>query len=230
MSQSAFFLTGANAKIVLNGNTFAFVTDISYTVDIRHVAPKILGMYESSTVEAVSYNVSGTFTLIRYFKDVSVDNPPDGVNPNGNGLGNWGKGVSPNGEPSNYGSFGGVTGRPEDNLNPSTYNQGTFFDIEIFQKSAKRADAKSDFEKANQFLSSLSTNVRSKVSGGTSTKNVLYGTNLPIVARVRDCRIVRADFFLSKKAPAQQRFNFIALYADEDSFTANFSGVGQQWV
>lgn len=44
------------------------------------------------------------------------------------------------------------------------------------------------------------------------------------VIKIRNARIVQADFSLSKKSVAMQQFNFVALYADEDSFKADFSG------
>ena len=56
----------------------------------------------------------------------------------------------------------------------------------------------------------------------------LEDKNLP-VAKIRDVRITQADFALAKKAAATQTFQFTALYADEDSFLADFSGQGQQF-
>ena len=44
------------------------------------------------------------------------------------------------------------------------------------------------------------------------------------VLRIRNARITQADFSVSKKQAAIQRFNFSALYVDEDSFRADFSG------
>lgn len=44
------------------------------------------------------------------------------------------------------------------------------------------------------------------------------------VIRIRNARITQADFSLSKRQAAMQRFNFVALYVDEDSFRADFSG------
>ena len=44
------------------------------------------------------------------------------------------------------------------------------------------------------------------------------------VVKIRNARINRADFSVSKKSPGIQRFSFVALYADEDSFRADFSG------
>jgi hypothetical protein len=49
------------------------------------------------------------------------------------------------------------------------------------------------------------------------------------LAKIRNCRITQADFSISKKGLAIQRFNFVALYVDEDSFTADASGQGQQF-
>lgn len=50
------------------------------------------------------------------------------------------------------------------------------------------------------------------------------------VMRIRNARITQADFSLSKKNVATQRFNFVALYADEDSFRADFSGQSDLFV
>lgn len=50
------------------------------------------------------------------------------------------------------------------------------------------------------------------------------------VIRIRNARITQADFSLSKRAVAVQRFNFVALYADEDSFRADFSGTSDLFI
>ena len=55
-----FFVTGANAKLVLNGKTIAFGTDLSCSVVISHQTPHVLGMYEGVSVEPLSYNVGGS--------------------------------------------------------------------------------------------------------------------------------------------------------------------------
>lgn len=49
------------------------------------------------------------------------------------------------------------------------------------------------------------------------------------VAKIRNVRITQADFALTKRGAAVQRFNFVALYVDEDSFVADFSGNGQHF-
>lgn len=187
-----FFLTGANAKVKVNNRTMAFCTDLSYSVQVNHAAPKVLGMYEATSLEPLSYEVSGTFTVIRYVAGVAETNKnlgykvPNGVSDRGNGIG----AVGPD---SPISKNIGNDGRTQDNLNPETFNNATFFNIDVYQK----------------------------MGNGES-----HG-----VARIRDCKIVRADFTLAgKTAPAMERYSFRALYADEDSFLAGFSGNGQQFT
>lgn len=193
-----FFITGSNAKIKLNGKTLAFCTDLSYSVQILHQTPKVLGMYEGSSVEPLGYTVSGSFTIVRYAKDAgSHGNKPHGAAENdaGNGVGNWG--TAWGGSLGDFLSRNGIgnNGRAHEAMDPSKFQNGTTFDIQVYQK-----------------LPALNGQVED------------IG-----VANIRNCRITQADFSLSKKGVAIQRFNFVALYADEDSFVADFSGQGQQF-
>lgn len=188
-----FFLTGANAKVRINNKTVAFCSDVSYTVTINTATPKVLGMYEAVSLEPLSYEVSGQFTVIRYAADVAETNhklgfgTPYGVAPTGNGIGNMGSTTGP------LASLSAFDGRANEALDPSTYQNGVFFNIDVSQKMA---------------------------DGST------HG-----VARIRSCRISRADFTLGgKNQPAIERFTFKALYVDEDSFLAGFSGTGQQFT
>lgn len=188
-----FFLTGSNAVVRLNGKTMAFCTDINYSVLVPHALPKVLGMYEPISVEPLSYEVQGSFTLIRYAAGikgiVSENAAPSGVADGGNGVGQWG--------PDDVGGLVfGADGRAKDALNPSTFGQSTGFDIDIFQK----------------------------VAGKNGIETVQ-------VAKIRNCRIIKADFGVGKNAgPATERFQFSALYLDEDSFKAAVSGVGQNFA
>ena len=178
-----FFLTGANAKIKVNGRTLAYCTNLSYSVKIDHAEPQVLGMYEASSVEPLSYRVSGSFSIVRYVADVANEvsgKHPEGIQNHGNGIGNWGV--------NNVSFANAADGRAYENMDPRKLHTATTFDIEIIQK--------------------------------TEGQNVT-------AAKVRDVRITQADFNLSKKAAATQTFNFTAIYADEDSFLADHSGLGQ---
>lgn len=195
-----FFVTGANAKLKLNGKTIAFCSDFACSIIISHQTPKVLGMYEGVSVEPLSYNVSGTFSIIRYVHNAKANiggTPVPGVaiNDAGNGVGNWGSvwggGILGN-LPSLLGNpfAGGSDGRANEALDPSTYQQGTTFDIEIYQHNPN-------------------------------------GDPLGVL-KVRSARISRADFNVSKKSPGMDKFEFIALYVDGDAYQAKPSGTGQQ--
>ncbi len=189
-----FFLTGANAKIVVNSQTLAYCSNLSYSIQINHATPRVLGMYEPSSVEPLSYLVTGSFTVVRYVADIKNDvggTSPSGTNERGNGIGGWGP-------DSTLGKFAagldikkGGDGRAYENLDPSKMHKATTFNMEVYQK----------------------------FSGGQRS-----------VANIRDIRITRADFNLSTNSAASQTFAFTALYVDEDSFKADFSGLGQQFA
>ncbi len=183
----------------LNGKTLAFCTDFTCSVQILHQTPKVLGMYEGVSVEPLSYNVSGGFSIIRYVHnaEANIQGSPNGValNDAGNGVGNWGSvwggGVLSN-LPSTLGNpfAGGSDGRANEALDPSTYSQGTTFDIEVYQHNPN-------------------------------------GDPLGVI-KVRSARITRADFSVNKKSPGMDRFEFVALYVDGDAYQARPSGTGQQ--
>lgn len=192
-------------------------------------------MYEGSSVEPLGYSVSGNFTVVRYAKDAvhSGGNPPQGVASNnaGNGVGNWG------------GVWGGTTGdffarngigndgRANEALDPSKYANGTTFDIQVFQKYDNRLGQHTGNSNDSRGLSSAIAGLSNILQGGTGGGGGSSGPNIDLigVANIRNCRITQADFSINKKGVATQRFNFVALYVDEDSFVADFSGVGQQF-
>jgi hypothetical protein len=195
-----FFLSGANAKIKLNGKTIAFCSDFMCSIQITHQTPKVLGMYEGVSVEPLSYNVAGSFSIIRYVHNAEANIggvSPKGValNDAGNGVGNWGSvwgGSALGNLPSIIGNpfSSGADGRANEALDPSKYSQGTTFDIEIYQHNPN-------------------------------------GDPLGVY-KVRSARISRADFNMSKKSPGMDKFEFVALYVDGDAYVANPSGSGQQ--
>jgi hypothetical protein len=179
-----FFITGANSKVVLNGRTMAFCTDLSCSVQILTQTPKVLGKYEGSSVEPLGYTVSGSFTLIRYAKNAVKDigSQPHATVNSGNGMGNW--------------NDSGIGQANDIQANPADLHNGSTFDIEVYQKVEKKPG---EFDQLG-------------------------------VIRIRNARITQADFAVSKKSAATQRFSFVALYADEDSFRADFSGSSDLFV
>lgn len=195
-SQVPFFITGASAKLKLNGLTLAMCTDVAYSIRVKHAAPHVLGVFEAFTQEPLTYEVSGSFTVVRYtrhlkdFLNSEGFKTPDGVDNRGNGVGSWGpsSGIDTIAASLGGNSFGG-TSRADQSFDPSKLHTPLMFDIEIHQKSA---------------------------NGETG-----------IIARLRNCRLTGSDFKMIKRGLALQTFTFQACYADEDSFNANASGVGQ---
>lgn len=216
-----FFLTGANARIILNNRSVAFATDISYSVDVRHATPRVLGRFEVETVQPLSYEVSGTLTIIKYargMKDYIGESPPD-VNQAGNGIGSFaasqGMIASALGLPSG-GQFDGGTA---DNFDPGRFFQSKMFDIEIRQK----VPPGSAFGAGNIFQQVLNITNDLLVPDGLNTDN-----DSTIVIRLRDCRFTGLDFKLSKRGLPLQTMRFTARYADDDTYVASKSGVGQE--
>jgi hypothetical protein len=229
------FLTGANAKIVVNGKTLAFCTDLSYSVQIITQTPKILGMYEGTSVEPLGYSVTGSFTIVRYVKDVQKatgkGTQPNGLATNdaGNGVGNWGS-VWGNGLFNGIiGQLGlGNDGRPNEALDPSRFAEGTTFDIQVYQKVLSSPSSEQGvLDIANNALNNIGNILSGDKFGfkGFKTTNTQYIG----VANIRNCRITQSDFQITKRGIATQRFSFVALYLDEDSFVADFSGKGQHF-
>jgi len=189
-----FFLTGANAKIKVNGKTLAFCSSVSYSIQVNHATPTVLGMYEPSSIEPLSYKVNGSLSIIRYVADIKDDiggASPFGVSEFGNGIGGWGPDGSLARLAAGFDIKKGIDGRAYENLDPSKLSKATTFNIEIYQE----------------------------FPGGFRS-----------VANIRDVRITRADFNVGVRQAAVETFNFAAIYVDEDSFKADFSGFGQQFT
>ena len=65
------FVTGANAKIVVGGKTFAYASDVSYAVTVDTIPVETMGRYEAVTNEPVNYTVGGELSVVRYTKVAS---------------------------------------------------------------------------------------------------------------------------------------------------------------
>lgn len=137
-NKAPFFISGGNAKLRVNGVTLAYVTDFKYSIKINHQDVRILGVYEHDTAEPMSYDVNGSFTIIRYVEGMvkrakdARQAVPNGANNAGNGVGSWTKGSTTAVGRLKAGQFG--DGRANEALDPSTFQNSTWFDIEFYQK------------------------------------------------------------------------------------------------
>lgn len=190
-----FFITGANCKLKINGVTLAYATDLSYNVSIPHARARSLGSYETNSFEPLSYDVSGSFTVVRYVDDLKsrLENLglgiPNNVSNLGNGVGGWTtlRNNSAGGIIMEGLGWPGVDGRADRSLNPASFQDGVTFDIEIYQKMPN-------------------------------------GDSLG-VARMRNARITSMNSSISKRSSMTQTFQFIAQFLDEDSFLADASSI-----
>ena len=85
-NQVPTFVTGANAKITVDGVTFAYASDVSYQVAVDTIAIETMGRYEAVTNEPVNYTVSGDLSVVRYTS--LANKTADTHSVKGNGLGN----------------------------------------------------------------------------------------------------------------------------------------------
>lgn len=194
--QVPFFLTGANARILLNNRTVAFATDVSYSVAVKHASPHVLGRFEAEVHQPLAYDVVGSMTIIRYARGIDQylgNKAAKDASQSGNGMGSFSRADGAGGLkkalgiPSSDGQFDGAA---DEALNPSRFFQSKMFNIEI----------------------------RQKLGPNDETTVVL----------LRDCRIENFTFELNKRGVAIQRLQFRARYADDDTFIARKSGVGQE--
>lgn len=119
------FITGATAKIKLGGLTMAYAQDVSYNVQVTTIPIETCGRYEPISIEPVSYNVSGTLSVIRYTQQAALSNM-SGASPTGNGVGSWNMPA-------------GMGGKGSNSFNPGKMLISETFDLEIFQKTVEGA-------------------------------------------------------------------------------------------
>jgi hypothetical protein len=229
-----FFVTGAAAKVILGGQTLAYCTDISYTVDVNHAIPRVLGMYEGVSLEPISYIVNGSLSVVRYVRGarklIDSSYAPQQTKNTGNGVG------ALSGHRPRSGALGGLGGslsdgsiaRPYESFDPASFEAGNTFDIEVYQelfdnkKSSISSFSTSSSPSAGGFsgpeFSSVTTN-----SSVTTKTNIVKTKELPVV-RIREARFNRLEGSVNKKTVLIERYSFTALYLDGDSFLARPSG------
>lgn len=243
MSGVPFFLSGANAKILIGGKTVAYATDVTYSISVKHGAPRLLGKFEVESIQPLEYNVSGTLTVIKYGKGLAstaVGGPPPSVSDKGNGVGGFedsnglgpvrnALGINKKDKPNNEKNIA-------DSFNPATMFQSEMFDIEIRQKiyatvghttkslvptlKKKRYDSNGKIQQSDLGYE-MGTSVQTETSYSTGIEEV------PTIL-LRDCRFTDQKFSLSKKGLAVLELTFRARYAHDDTKYVGKSGVGQE--
>jgi hypothetical protein len=197
---SPFFLTGSNAFVKVDGKVVAYATNISGQITVNHASPRVLGRAEVEVNQPLSYDVSGSISIIKYAQGIRSfigdGQSPASVSNDGNGPGTLSLNSGFFGGALGAGQFaaGGSKNAAEEAFNPFTFFQSKQFDIEIYQK----------------------------VSSSTQY-------DIAPVIRFRDCRFSNLQFSLQKRSPLILNMNFVSRYFDDDTLVARGSGSGQEF-
>ncbi len=180
-SKKPSFITGANAKIKVGGKTFAYCSDVSYSVQIDTVPIETMGRYEAVTNEPVNYAVGGDLSVVRYTQ-IAKDNNMAGANAGGNGMGKV--------------DFT-TGGNASHHFNPGNLLLSQTWDLAVFQKTQSGETA----------------------AGGTA--NV---TDAVEFITIKDCRFTRMSAGINKRGILVDRYSYVGILMDDDSFDASNSG------
>ena len=236
--KTPFFLTGSNARILLNNKTVAYATNISYRISVKHATPRVLGRAEVEVIQPLTYDVMGTLSIIRYGRGLQsffAESAPNSVNNLGNSIGSYSS-ASSNGA---IGAALGIPtpdgqwdGRADESFNPSKFFQSKMFNIEIRQTGLTGANTGNNKiipEPPQDFGTHTSAILKfKKIAQATNSKVHTKPENeIPVVV-IRDCRFEDMSFELNKKGVATINLTFRARYVDDDTMIARKSGVGQE--
>lgn len=194
-----FFITGSTAIIRVDGKTVAYATNISGQITVNHASPRVLGRAEVEVHQPLSYDVSGSLSIIKYAQGIQAylgaNQTPILSTNEGNGPGTMSQSSGFFGDALGVSQFtNGSNNAAVDAFNPFSFFQSKQFDIEIFQKSD---------------------------DGG--------GVQLAPVVRFRDCRFNNLQFSLNKRSPLLLNLTFKSRYYDDDTLIARGSGAGQEF-
>jgi hypothetical protein len=234
--KTPFFLSGGNARILVNNKTVAYATNVTYRISVKNAAPRVLGRAEVETIQPLTYDVTGTLSIIRYGRGLQSyfgSRAPQSVDNKGNSMGSYGLssigGVVGGalGLPNKDGQF---DGSPNEAFDPSRFFQSKMFNIEIRQvlppsgNTDGNQKSKNEIEQiiknGRKILNTLDDNlVKNQTSSGKD--------ETPAVL-LRDCRFEDLSFQLDRRGVATIQLTFRARYADGDDIIARKSGVGQE--
>ena len=114
------FVTGANAKVRIGGKTFAYCSDVAYSVVVDTIPIETMGRYEAVSNEPVNYSVAGELSVVRYTAIAQSNGKVPSANSKGNGLG-----------AVDY----TTGGKASDELNPGNLLTSQTWDLSVYQKT-----------------------------------------------------------------------------------------------
>lgn len=120
MAKKPGLITGANAKIKIGDKTMAYATNVSYNVNIATIAIEVMSRPEVVDNVPIAYNVSGSFSIIRYASGGTTGQGDSSIVTDG-------KSNSPN----NWTIENGALGTVGDQVDPKKMLKSASVDIEI---------------------------------------------------------------------------------------------------
>lgn len=157
--KSTSLITGANAKIKINGVTMAYAVDAQYDISVATIPVETMGRYEVLANEPIATTVSGSFTIVRY---TSAAKAPriSGAAENGNGVGQW------------KGTGSDETDGVKTHFNPADILTSKTVDIELYQKFKNDPEAAGDVIRFKRIRDARVT----RMAGSVNKRGVLMET------------------------------------------------------
>jgi hypothetical protein len=232
--KTPFFLSGGNARILVNNRTVAYATNVTYRISVRNAAPRVLGRAEVEAIQPLTYDVTGSLSIIKYGRGLQSyygSQAPQGVDNKGNSMGSYGLssigGIVGGalGLPNSSGQF---DGSPNEAFDPSRFFQSKMFNIEIRQTLPPSGNTGSSDNSVIGTLRDGTRQVLSSINDSLVRDQSSSGKNETPAVLLRDCRFEDLSFQLDKRGVATIQLTFRARYADGDDIIARKSGVGQE--
>lgn len=141
MAQGVNLVTGANAKLKINGKTLGYATGVNLSTRVDMVSGETMGRYEVASNEPIAYSTNGSFTMLRYTSAAVGNLPAISTVGNSNGIDSIGL---------------------SSHVNPSTLLNSATFDVEIYQKTSDPTAPKQIFKVQNCRITSRSGGVNKR--------------------------------------------------------------------
>ena len=156
------FIAGANAKVKMFNKTVAYCQDVSYNVSVQTIPIESIGKYEVHSNEPVSYNVDGTFSIIRYTKNATKAASGGVIKDAADGKNNAPESLEDGGN-----------GNAGQHLDPAQLLASQTFDLEIYEKRADGETALYRVLDCRIVRRSMSLNKRGVVTDGYAYVGIL---------------------------------------------------------
>jgi hypothetical protein len=196
MAVGSIFITGSNAKLQVDGITLAYATDVQYSARTNHVPVETFGCYSVRANEPISYEVSGSFNVVRYTKIPAVDKNPTrypGMSDKGNGIGAW------------QGTANDLSTGNSTIFNPGEILRNKTIDIVLFSKQPQNSESVD------------LNNVVTAEDKGIQQRHF---------STIKDARIISMSAAINKRGVVMMSYQFVGILWNDSTFDSSPSNLG----